>query len=306
VAAVVSLERLGVTVVPLGVDAADGAELHERLSALGLPPIRGVVHAAGVLDNRAVRAVDEESLRRVLRPKIAGALALHGLFPPGSVDFFVLFSSCGQLLGLPGQASYAAGNSFLDALALHRRRAGDAAAISLGWTSWRGLGMSVSSKVTDAELAARGVADVGRSEALQAWEFAVSHDLAYAAVLRTLPHEPGERRMPVLSELAELKRPKDSAGQAAAWAQLSGPDLFAFLAGDVGRMVAAETGLPAGEIDARRPLVEVGVDSVMTVRLRRSLERTYGVPVPATLLWDRPTVKAIAEWLFERIEGSAR
>ncbi|WP_117210213.1 type I polyketide synthase [Allorhizocola rhizosphaerae] len=306
VAAVRSLERQGVTVVPVAVDVTDPDMVARQLSvaAPGLPPIRGVVHAAGVLDNRTVRALDEESLRRVLRPKVAGALALHRLFPPGSVDFFVLFSSCGQLLGLPGQASYAAGNAFLDALAAHRRRAGDTGTISLGWTSWRGLGMSTSSEVIDAELAARGVADIGRAEAFQAWEFAERHGLQYAAVLRTLPQEPGERRLPLLSELPAGERPATS--EAVAWADLTGADLSAFLAEEVGRKVAAETGLTAGEVDPRRPLVEIGVDSVMTVRIRRALERTFRQQIPATLLWDRPTVNAIAGWLGEQIEGSTK
>ncbi|UQU67678.1 type I polyketide synthase [Couchioplanes caeruleus] len=302
-----SLERLGVTVVPVALDLADAEEAAKLLSAAsyGLPPVRGVVHAAGVLDNRMLSALDEDSLRAVLRPKAYGATTLHELFPPGSVDFFVLFSSCGLLLGLPGQASYAAGNAYLDALAAYRRAAGDTGTISFGWTSWRGLGMSTSTEVIDIELAARGTADISAAEAFSAWELAERYDLGYAAVLRMLPAaERGELRLPLLSEL-----PLDSATDESAevsgerpWATLHGAELVAFLTGEIRRQVAVESKLSADEVDPRRPLIEMGLDSVMTVRIRRALERTFHLPLPATLFWDRPTISAVAALVAERLD----
>ncbi len=302
-----SLERLGVTVVTVAVDIADAEVTAKLLSpaALGLPPIRGVVHAAGVLDNRTLSTLDEESLRTVLRPKVNGALVLHNLFPPGSVDFFVLFSSCGQLLGLPGQASYAAGNAFLDALAAHRRAAGDTATMSFGWTSWRGLGMSTSSAAIDVELAARGTANVSPAEAFGAWELTERYDLDYAAVLRTIPQEPGERRPPLLSALPTDSPTEEAVAELAAssWIGLEGPELREFLTEEIRRQVAAETKLAVAEVDRRRPLVEMGIDSVMTARIRRGLERRFRLPLPATLFWDRPTIDAVASLLAKHLDG---
>ncbi|MDP9870274.1 MULTISPECIES: type I polyketide synthase [Streptosporangium] len=308
VEAIRSLERLGVTVVTVAVDIADAEAAAKLLSAasLGLPPIRGVVHAAGVLDNHTLRTLDEGSLRTVLRPKVNGALVLHSLFPPGSVDFFVLFSSSGQLLGLPGQASYAAGNAFLDALAAHRRAAGDSATTSFGWTSWRGLGMSTSSAVIDVELAARGTADISLTEAFGAWELAERYDLGYAAVLRTIPLEAGERRLPLLSELPSDTPAEESTAEqtTSPWIGLNGPDLHLFLTEEIRRQVAAETKLAATEVDPRHPLIEMGLDSVMTMRIRRGLEKRFRLPLPVTLFWDRPTIDAVASLLAERIDGS--
>ncbi|MDG4766926.1 type I polyketide synthase [Solwaraspora sp. WMMD406] len=304
-----ALERLGVTVATVQVDVADADAVAKLLSpaALGLPPIRGVVHAAGVLDNRTVADLDEESLRTVLRPKVDGAMALHEAFPPGSVDFFVLFSSCGGLLGLPGQAAYAAGNAFLDTLAAHRRARGDQTAVSFGWTSWRGLGMSTSSEIIDLELAARGTGDITVAEAFGAWELATRHGLAYAAVLRTLPPAPGALRLPLLSEL-----PRDAQAESAPptpavspWAGLSGPGLRTAVAAEVRREVAAVAGLPADEVDPLRPLSEMGLDSVMTVRIRRGLERRFDLPLPATLFWDRPTIDAVAALLAGELPDAA-
>jgi 6-methylsalicylic acid synthase len=307
VATIRSLERLGVTVATVAVDIADPEATEKLLSpaALGLPPIRGVVHAAGVLDSRTLRTLDEESLRMVLRPKVNGALVLHSMFPPGSVDFFVLFSSVGQLLGLAGQASYAAGNAFLDALATHRAVAGDAVTTSFGWTSWRGLGMSTSSEVINAELGARGIADITLDEAFKAWELATRYDLSYAAVLRTNPMEAGERRLPLLSELPQVTSQTSSEEpEGCDQPDLEGEDLLAYLTEEITTHVATETKLATSEIDPRRPLLEMGIDSVMTVRIRRALESRFRLPLPATLFWDRPTVEAVATLLAELFTAS--
>jgi len=296
------LEALGVTVRVLSLDIADADQAARLLTpdSLGLPPIRGVVHAAGVLDDRLVSAVDEDSLRAVMRPKVEGALVLHHLFPPGSLDFLVLFSSCGQLLGLPGQASYASANAFLDALATHRVAAGCQGTTSFGWTSWRGQGMSVNA-VVEAELAARGVSDISADEAFSAWDFAVRHGNGYRAVLRTAGT--ATQSLPLLSELPPPEAadiaPAGTAGPAdrATFADLPADELLERLMDEVGTQVAGEMRLGAQDLDPRRSLVEQGLDSVMTILIRRRLERRFGLELPTTLMWHRPSVAAIADHL---------
>jgi 6-methylsalicylic acid synthase len=299
--AVRALEAAGVTVVTLALDIGDPAQAARLASIgdLGLPPIRGVVHAAGVLDNRLAADVDEASLEAVMGPKVAGAQVLHELFPPGSVDFFALFSSAGLLLGLPGQTSYAAGNAVLDALAAHRRSGGHRDTISLGWTSWRGLGMSTSSRAIDAELSARGTADITAAEAFRSWEYAERHDVAHVAVLRTIPLLPGMKRPPLLSELTADEPAATQPASAAPWAGLRDEELREYLLGEVSVQVAAEMKLAVDELDVRRPLIEMGFDSVMTQMIRARLERRFRVSLPATLLWNRPTVQAISDFVAE-------
>ncbi|WBO65004.1 type I polyketide synthase [Streptomyces camelliae] len=302
--AVQMLEGLGVTVRTVAVDVADRAALAAALDpeALGLPPIRGVVHAAGVLDNRMALDVDEASLATVLQPKAAGALALHELFPVGALDFMVLFSSCGQLLGLPGQASYGSANAFLDALAWHRAALGDRT-LSVAWTSWRGLGMSTSSELIDIELAARGTADISAAEAFRSWEFISRYDLPYAAAMRILPPEPGAERPRLLAELAVPDT--DTLGQAETeWAALAPEELRGYLVDEVRAQVAGELKFDPDTFDVRRPLMEMGLDSVMTVVIRRRLEKIFRLSLPSTLLWDRPTVAAIGEFLFELLQAA--
>ncbi|MFI1400752.1 type I polyketide synthase [Streptomyces sp. NPDC020681] len=304
--AVRSLEAVGVTVRTLAVDISERDQAAKLLgpSELQLPPIRGVVHAAGVLDNRQLADLTEASLRKVMKPKVDGALVLHELFPPRSVDFFTLFSSCGLLLGLPGQASYAAGNAFLDSLAGHRRAAGDTGTVSFGWTSWRGLGMSTSSEVIDVELEAHGTADITVAEAFRCWEFADRHECDYFAVLRTLPPEPGFARPPLLSELS-VDAPEDAASTntsgIAEWESLPPDELRRHLVDSVRVSVAEVMKTNATDVNVRAALTELGLDSVMTVVVRRRLEKRFRLALPATLLWERPSVEAVAEFLFDEL-----
>ncbi|WP_037775649.1 type I polyketide synthase [Streptomyces pristinaespiralis] len=303
--AVRRLEARGVSVTGVAVDIADGAAARAALDtdALGLPPVRGVVHAAGVLDDRMLVDLDEASLERVLAPKAGGALVLHELFPPGSTDFFVLFSSVGYQLGLTGQSGYAAANACLDALARHRQAAGDAGSTAYAWTSWRGAGMAVSDFV-DAELADRGSGSVEPADALRAWEYALDRGpRPYVAVLPVT----GATGLPVLGELSA---PGDKAAHgpddAAAFRAdgLTTEELGALLLAEVGRQIEAELGISAERLDVHRPLTELGLDSVMTQVLRRGLERRLGLKLPATLVWKHPTAAAVAAFLTTRLAPS--
>jgi 6-methylsalicylic acid synthase len=307
VAGIRDLEALGVTVRVIALDVTDAEAAQRELApdALGLPAIRGIVHAAGVLDNRLATGVDDASLDTVLRPKTAGAWVLHELFPPGSLDFFVLFSSCGHLLGLPGQATYGAANAFLDAFAAHRNWPDGGDTTALAWTSWRGMGMAANDAV-DLELAARGVTDISATEAFAAWQQAARCGVRQAVVLATTGTEVAEE-LPVLRELYDVAAPAagEPGEQATPLAGLTGADLRDELLREVSAQVAAEMRLPVAALDARRSLSEQGLDSVMTVVIRRRLEKSFGHKVPPTLLWQKPTVSAIVDHLAEQFAGQA-
>ncbi|WP_433281455.1 type I polyketide synthase [Micromonospora sp. CA-244673] len=308
IARVRALEARGVTVRVLAVDIADAEAVRRQLDpdTLGLPPVCGVVHAAGVLDNRFAAGLDEASLRRVLRPKVDGAWVLHQLFPPGSVDFLTLFSSCGQLLGLAGQASYGAANAFLDALATHRRTLGADDTTSFGWTSWQGQGMAVNA-VVDNELKARAVAAIEPEQAFAAWQHAHRHGGGHLPVLRVLAAGPATDRPPLLAQLPSGEDAGEGAAEqapAARLADLPPEELRATVQSEVGAQIAAEMRLPVSDLDTRRSLLEQGLDSVMTLVIRRRLEKRFGRPLPATLLWNQPTVSAIAEHLVDALTAA--
>jgi 6-methylsalicylic acid synthase len=300
--AVRSLEALGVTVRVLPFDIADRKAAAAALTsdALGLPPIRGVVHAAGVLDDRMLGTLDEASLRTVMRPKVDGELVLDELFPPGSVDFFVLFSSIGFQLGLTGQASYASANACLDALARHRRSTGHSDTTSFAWTSWRGMGMAASDFV-DRELAELGVGDISPTDAFQSWQFASSFDSDYVAVLRAVPGS-GGTRLPILREIGVPAAATESDdGPVDFAAELDPAELRSLLLGEVCKQIEAELKLSAAKLDIDRPLTELGLDSIMTQVIRRGLEKRLRLSLPATLIWNHPTAAAVAGYLATQL-----
>ncbi|MEO6504174.1 MAG: type I polyketide synthase [Jatrophihabitantaceae bacterium] len=294
-----ALREQGVDVRSVVLDVADPEEAARVLSpgALGMPPIRGLVHAAGTLDNRMITGVDEESLRTVMHPKVRGAWVLHELFPPGTLDFFVLFSSCGPLLGLPGQAAYAAANAFLDALAAHRRATDRGETMALGWTSWRGMGMSVN-EIVDAELSSRGVTDISAVEAFASWDLAAALGGGHYPVLGITSLAPGMPRLRILDELlvdGDASAPSESALNGLT--DLGPEDLRNEVTSIVASLIAKEMRLSVQQLDARRPLAEQGLDSVLTIVIRRRLEKRFGHSLPADLLWHQPTVTAIADHL---------
>ena len=171
ITAIRELESLGACVHLAPVDVADEGELRgflDEFRAEGWPPIRGVVHAAGVLQDGLLVQLDAAALTTVLRPKVMGGWLLHRLLQDDALDFFVLFSSAGAMLGQPGQGNYAAANAFLDALAHHRQAQGQPA-LSINWGAWAGEGFaeSVGGKRLAARLALLGISSIAPRQALE-------------------------------------------------------------------------------------------------------------------------------------------
>jgi len=171
ITAIRELESLGACVHLASVDVADEGELSgflDEFRAEGWPPIRGVVHAAGVLQDGLVVQLDAAALTTVFRPKVTGGWLLHRLLQDDPLDFFVLFSSAGSVLGQPGQGNYAAANAFLDALAHHRRAQGQPA-LSINWGAWAGKGFadSVGGKRLAARLALLGISSIAPEQAME-------------------------------------------------------------------------------------------------------------------------------------------
>ncbi|WP_344419192.1 acyltransferase domain-containing protein [Amycolatopsis minnesotensis] len=306
---VLALEAQGVTVVVLALDVTDAEAVEQSLDPAShrLPPIRGVVHAAGATSDAIVDKTDRDGLRHALRPKVNGALVLHRLFPPGSLDFFVMFSSCGQFARLTGQTSYAAANSFLDALAAHRHHGGHRDTISLGWTSWRGLGMSAGIGSTMIEANARGLEAVTSAEAVSAWSFADRFRVPYQAIAKMLPVPATTPRPPMFRDLVVDADPGAAEDQDARldWEGRSAQELRDLVLADVREQVGAELNLPTDKVEPRRPLVELGVDSVMSVAIRVRMQRRYGLDLPPTILWNAPTVTALATHVVESLQAPA-
>lgn len=306
------LEKAGASIhsIALDISADDAhAQLLAELDRLSLPPVLGVVHAAGVLEDNLIMDTTADSFERVLRPKVSGSLALHKAFPPATLDFFVLFSSIGQLVGTSGQSPYGSSNAFLDALATHRRAQGDNA-VAFQWTAWRGLGMATSTDFLTVELRSKGITDITRDEGFRAWEHLARFDVDHGVVTRALPFDVGE---PVPIPLIEQIAPRrvaavgtaagaEPAKKEAESRPAAGPELKAWLNVRIRECIAAVLMIgDVDEVDPRAAVSDLGVDSVMTVALRQKLQGAMNVKVPPTLTWNHPTVVHLVEWFYAKL-----
>lgn len=296
VAAISALEARGVSVHVAAIDiaAADAADALQRVLR-DMPPVRGVIHAAGVEAGALLANTTADDIAAAMRPKVHGTLTLHRLFPPEQLDWMVLFSSCGYLAGFPGQGAYACANSFLDVMARHRRRLGDRTT-AVAWTAWRGLGMGSTSAFVTAQLDALGMGTVVADDAMRALDLAMRDDDPNVVVLPVLPTAAA---VPILTDVAPTDEEPSMDGPEA---RDLDPET---LAHQVVIAVATQLGLPDSDVNPGLPLVELGVDSIMTVRLRRQLEKQTGLSLPPTLLWEHPTAAAVTERLAEML-GLAR
>ncbi len=282
-------------------------------------PLRGVIHAAGVLDDGVLAEQDAEQLARVLSPKVKGAWNLHELTAGQGLAFFVMFSSAAGLLGAAGQGNYAAANTFLDAMAAHRRAQG-LAAQSLAWGAW---------SAEMAKLSRHGRGATGRRSRRASpgkGSRALSPAQGVAGRLGQALARPEVQLAVVSLDLRAVARSlgrDGAAGVAGAGAGAGGPPQSGRGAGERGRRgsrrcreasradevraavkadIARVLSLSAASaVPVDRPLAELGLDSLIAVELRNALGQRVGVTLPATLAFDHPTVDAITHWLLADI-----
>jgi 6-methylsalicylic acid synthase len=308
-ATILALEKQGVGIKTVAVDltAGDAPQLLKK-ELSELPPVLGVVHAAGLVENQLVVYATPDAFNKVLAPKVSGALALHTLFPLGSLDFFVLFSSCGQLLGFPGQASYASGNGFLDALAAHRQQQGDNAC-AFQWTSWRGVGGMGDNEYVEAEVESRGITSITAEEAFQAWEDILGRNIATATVLRARTLEADEPLPHPILEVISKRKEKTMVKLTVEMDTKvgssnpipSGPERLPAIAAIIANCVCKVLEVDAADVDTKAALSDMGLDSLLTVSLRNELQRAVKVKVPPTLIWGHPTISHLVKWFDEQL-----
>jgi acyl transferase domain-containing protein/acyl carrier protein len=312
-AAATAIERMraaGAKVVVERVDVADRAAmqcLFARVDA-ELPPLRGIVHAAGVLDDAPLVEIDARRALTVLSPKIDGAWNLHTLSQKAPLDFFVCFSSASSLLGSPGQASYASANAFLDALAHHRHARG-LPALTIGWGPWSEVGMAAG-LVRDGALAGRGYLPITPAAGLRSLSRLLSDHTTYAAVVpldvtRWRDAHPAVARLPFVKDLGgELSEASSTSAVAALVTRLRDARraerlriLDEFLRLEVAQVLRTD----ADHVGSKMPFDSLGLDSLMGVELKNRLELALGLALSPTLVWSYPTIAGLAGHLLARL-----
>lgn len=296
------LRAKGTTVVLAQADVGDQGALEGALGRAlrDLPPLRGVVHAAGALDDAVFRDLNSARLAAVTRPKALGAWNLHALTTEVPLDFFILYGSTAALAGPMAQGNYAAANAFLDGLAHHRRQQGLPAQV-VDWGPWAGSGMAAT--LGRARWAEMGLSAMAPATALTALELAMEQDEAQVAVLPLLQGElsPETRaRAPALFRglLEAVGAPAQEKVREApvALAALPPDERHAKLRELVIAHAARALGFSAALLDLERPLAQLGLDSLMAAELRNALGRALGRPIPVTVLLEGPTVtKLVAQ-----------
>ncbi|MGC3025729.1 amino acid adenylation domain-containing protein [Burkholderia sp. DN3021] len=287
-------------------DIADPVAVADFFAALRRDgvPLRGIVHAAGIVGYKPIMQVEREELDAVLQPKVAGAWLLHQQSEHFPLDFFILFSSIASAWGSREQAHYSAANRFLDALAHHRRSRG-LPALSVNWGPWAQGGMTFPE--AEALLRRVGIRSLAADRALDVLDHlpavpqvaVVDIDLAlfqgsyeargpkpFLDRVRVGGSPPGAPAMPALSGSSPRERKR-------------------LLADSIDRAVAQVLGYGAGTLDRDLGFFEMGMDSLMALDVRTHLEKALGIPLSVALLFDHPTVNALADFLAEQSSGTA-
>ncbi|MDD9964954.1 MAG: thioester reductase domain-containing protein, partial [Myxococcales bacterium] len=312
--AVAELEALGAEVTVAALDITDRDALGSLLEQVPADrPLRGVVHAAGILDDGVLSEQDARRATRVMAPKVVGAQLLDELTRVADLDFFVLFSSLAGTLGPAGQGPYAAANAFLDALAL-RRQAEGLPGLSLAWGLWSdgvsgsgGLAGSLNEQQR-ARLSRGGFGAVNAAEGMTLFEAAMRRDephlLAVPLRLRELRESLGEHVPPLWRAL--VRAPRRSTGRrAGGWLKelraMSPAERATAVEQHVLQEVARVLSLPDESVQLGHSLKELGLDSLMAVELRNALGRDLGRVLPATLAFDHPTAAALAAYVLDSV-----
>jgi natural product biosynthesis luciferase-like monooxygenase protein len=304
-----ALRAAGVDVVTTACDIADPLRLAEALAAIERRerPLRGVVHAAAVIDDAPLAEQHAARVAAVLAPKLAGGWNLHTQLAGRRLDFFVGFSSLVSVMGSPGQASYAAANAFLDAFAARRRGEG-LAATTMQWGPWAGAG-TAQTLADQRRWGELGLAKIPPSLGLRALELATGAGAPALAVLpidweRFLARLPADATPPIYAELrARFGRAAPARGldeallarlSEAGSAEARRPILLAHLQAEAARVLR----LPSPEAATpTRPLNELGFDSLLTVELRNAVQQSLGVTVKVSALFEHPTLDGLAGYL---------
>ncbi|MDN7666773.1 type I polyketide synthase [Burkholderia vietnamiensis] len=296
-------------------DLADRDDVVQALAEIAhaMPPLKGVFHLAGALDDALLTRQDDDFFHRAGSGKADGAWYLHELTADLPLDHFVLFSSMAALLTMPGQGNYAAANSFLDALAQHRRAHGKPA-LSVNWGPWADIGHAASDygRRAHEQLAALGVGTLSPDLAIATLERLMAAGVAQSGVAHidwpTLFRVDAPAAGSALfSELAQpAAQPAQQETPLVRELQACAPRERLALVTDTLAKMLAETLRLAGPdaIAPEQSLLDLGLDSLVALELTDRLAKTFGKPLRATLFFSYPNLQTLARFILDELSSS--
>jgi myxalamid-type polyketide synthase MxaB len=303
-AAVDQLRQSGAEVLVARADVSKSQDMEAVFAQArsSLPPLRGIVHAAGILDDGVLTQLTWQRFAGVMAPKVEGAWNLHRQAEQSPLEFFVCFSSAASLLGSPAQGNYAAANAFMDALA-HQRRLQGMAGLSINWGPWADEGLAAERSQRDrTRWTSFGMGNLTAQQGLETLAQLISRPVAQVGALpmdwSRLPEQAAGWPF-----LAEIKTP--SRGAAAADSeflkQLAGAsrgERHRLLVTHVRAQAARVLGFSSPDaVNVEQGFFELGIDSLMAMELRNRLQNLCSQPLPSTLVLDYPTIEALVAYL---------
>jgi acyl transferase domain-containing protein/NADPH:quinone reductase-like Zn-dependent oxidoreductase len=309
--AVAAMRERGASVHVTQGDVASTDDVQRIFASVrtAMPRLRGVVHAAGVLDDGILLHQTRERFEAVAAPKIRGAWNLHQAALEEALDFFVMFSSLASVVGSPGQATYSAANAFLDALAHHRRSLGHPAQ-SINWGPWSEIGLAA--ERAD-RLASRGLGPISPRHGLDVLEKLLLDPCPQVVVAlidwsRWVEALPALREVPLLrSCLSAEARPSPVNGHGGRARGLllaatldERPALARrYLCEQASRVL----GIPCDRIDVEIPLNDLGLDSLSGAELKHQVEAGLGVFVSMVSVLQNPSIASLADELLGQLSA---
>jgi acyl transferase domain-containing protein/NADPH:quinone reductase-like Zn-dependent oxidoreductase/NAD(P)-dependent dehydrogenase (short-subunit alcohol dehydrogenase family)/acyl carrier protein len=305
----------GIDVQALACDITVPAQLEAVFAHIeqGEYPLRGVVHAATVIEDGLIRSLDAAQLQRVLEPKARGAQYLDALTRPLQLDFFVLFSSATTLFGNPGQASYVAANHWLEALARQRLTLG-LPATSVLWGAIDDAGfLARNQNIKDALQGRMGGAALKAQVALDVLEKLLIQkrsglgvlELEWKALARFLP----TAMEPKFIELARLHggeqdEESDVRDIQRLLDEMNDEELSERFAEMLKQEISEILRLPTNKLDVQRPLQELGLDSLMSVELVVAVEERFGIRLPVMELSETSSINKLTARILELLRSN--
>ncbi|MFD8719844.1 SDR family NAD(P)-dependent oxidoreductase [Streptomyces sp. NPDC059629] len=299
-AVLAELQERGTSVAVVQGDIAD-LDVAENLVSAALAEghtLRGIAHCAGVLHDGVITDLEPADIDTVLRPKALGARNIEAAIADHDLDWWVIYSSAAALLGSPGQSAYAAANAWLDAVA-QRRRASGLPATSIAWGPWENVGMTAGNRALALE-------PIQVSEGMDVLQALVTLNCAHVGVVhldaeRVLEAFPGLSAIPFFSGVLENGSPG-----ADDWVGPHGIGALGSSAADtvyarLVRRTAAIMGFTAAELGETVPLTDLGLDSLVAVRVQNTIRQDFGVDVPASRLLRGASLREVGRAVLEQL-----
>jgi acyl carrier protein len=315
---IAELEQEGASVLVLRGDVGSDTDVERMVEEIDaeLPPLAGVIHAAGIVDDGVLSQQTWSRFEGVFGPKVAGAWNLQRATAGHALEFFVLFSAGAALVGAPGQSNYAAANAALDALGAWRRARG-LPAVSINWGPWSEVGMAASlDEEHRRRLAEQGFKSLTTEQGLRGLEAALAAGPSQVVVMPMDWNRFARGFTPdgPPSLFRDLVAPVNVSDAAAQSSDSAGIERIAAMPPSLRRsamlrQVREKAAHVLGQrnpeaLPATRPLGDLGMDSLMAVDLRNVLNRTLGLSLSATLLFDYPTLDALTDHLLGTLSGA--